>query len=233
MVTVHWIDNDWKLHNIILEFRRFMSLHTGEAAFSFLCDLISNWDQPRRVSGLTTDNASDMVKVVELLRLKLVHETPGAYKDPSFHVLFVFQVIYITLKDCLKLVRKHIDKIRILVSLTDASVKRKDLFDEAIAEIVCKLQLPSMDTETRCSSTLELIRRAYSVLNGVVDRVSELCDNRVLETEWNKAKKSVVFRNTGARGLAMFRVTLRYIQSENTRLRQDAEAVRFNTSLKR
>lgn len=38
IVTGHWIDNDWNLKSIIIEFARFRTPHTGRAAKAFLRD---------------------------------------------------------------------------------------------------------------------------------------------------------------------------------------------------
>lgn len=53
VVTAHWIDEYWTLHNISLEFRRFVTPHTGDAACAFLKDVISTWDLDNEMQSVT------------------------------------------------------------------------------------------------------------------------------------------------------------------------------------
>lgn len=67
VVTAHWIDNDWNLQSIMLEFGRFRTPHTGEAPKAFLRNGKVELELSDLIQAETTDNASDMIKGMSLL----------------------------------------------------------------------------------------------------------------------------------------------------------------------
>lgn len=70
-VTTHWVETEWNLKYTIWEFNSFVTSHTGEEACELIYDIFINWDLYHDVSSIMTENASEMIKGVELLRLKL------------------------------------------------------------------------------------------------------------------------------------------------------------------
>lgn len=65
-MTVHFIDNNWMMHSCLLDIFRFETPHTGKTSFGLLFDMIKTWELETMVHSITTDNAADIVKGVEL-----------------------------------------------------------------------------------------------------------------------------------------------------------------------
>ena len=195
-VTAHWVDNGWVMHSALLEFKRFLTPHTGEAAKVFLKEVIGEWNLNRRISSVTTDNAADMVKGIELLRKDLDKETPGMYASTSFHTRCVAHVINLAVKECMSDIHSKIDKVRKLLNAIRASIKRRDVFDSVKLEFNMDVGLPELDVETRWSSTFGMLKSAYKarrLLNAVIERVPELGDSTISNADWELTKKLCEF----------------------------------------
>lgn len=64
VVTGHWTDGNWALKNTILEIRRFIILHNGDATCNFMEQLTPHWNLRCSVSAITTDSGTYMVSGV-------------------------------------------------------------------------------------------------------------------------------------------------------------------------
>lgn len=66
-VTAHWIDQDWNLREIIMAFEPLDGPHTGENLLKSLITVINRFSLGRKILTITTDNASNMIKMLRLL----------------------------------------------------------------------------------------------------------------------------------------------------------------------
>lgn len=57
-VTVHFIDDEWKLKSFILRFIYVPHPHTAEAISDVLHDVLLDWRIERKVSTVTLDNCT-------------------------------------------------------------------------------------------------------------------------------------------------------------------------------
>lgn len=202
VITGHWIDANWCLQSVILDFKRFPTPHTADAICTTLMDTIIGWDLASSLRAVTTDNASDMTAGIKGLREKLNDLSPGQYPEvEGFHVRCLAHIINLAVKSCMGEVHDKIKKIRMLLSGMRSSVKRRDLFDKCRKELDVECQLPNLDSETRWSSTFIMIKRAFAarrVLNAVVSRVEAMGDMTVTEMEWKVAERLCAFLETAA-----------------------------------
>lgn len=70
-VMFHWIDKEWNMKSVLLDFVCFKTPHTGKASYSMLMNIIKTWNLEKLVHSIKTDNAADIVRKVELLRAHL------------------------------------------------------------------------------------------------------------------------------------------------------------------
>lgn len=194
VVTIHWIDQDWNMRNTILDFIRFKTPHTGEASYSVLLDTVKTWNLERLVYSITTDNATDIVKGVKLLRKHLykTYSMESHRPDGNFHVKCLAHVLNLAVKECMGLIHDKITKIRKLIGCLQCSVKRKDVFNDVKVELGLRLELPGLDVDTRWSFTFNMIRKRYAasrVPSAVVTRQENLADLLVSESKWRLVKK--------------------------------------------
>ena len=66
-VTVHWISDDYSPKEAFLTLQHVHYPHTSEVIKNKLKEIIINWDISDKVTFITTDNATSMVKSIKLL----------------------------------------------------------------------------------------------------------------------------------------------------------------------
>ena len=64
-ITLHFIDEDWKLFNVVLQTRKIIGQHTAEAIKNNLMEAQVEWGFPTPIA--TTDNAANELKAFQLL----------------------------------------------------------------------------------------------------------------------------------------------------------------------
>ncbi|GAA6085058.1 zinc finger BED domain-containing protein 1-like, partial [Tachysurus ichikawai] len=66
-LTLHYIDDDWKLRQRCLETAYFPADHTADMIAQGLKDMLSEWDlAEEKLSAITTDNGANVVKAAAL-----------------------------------------------------------------------------------------------------------------------------------------------------------------------
>lgn len=66
-VTAHWIDDTWQQKEIILGFEPINVSHTAEALLQTFVMVIERYGLQKKIMSITTDNASNVVKMMKLL----------------------------------------------------------------------------------------------------------------------------------------------------------------------
>lgn len=79
------------------------------------------------LSAITTDDAKDVVEVVEELCHQLSDCDPERYSNERFHLRCIAHVIYPADCACMTLIHGRVEKIRHLLNSVRASVKRRDI----------------------------------------------------------------------------------------------------------
>ena len=74
--TAHYIDTSWILRSTVLATRRLVGQHTGQFISSALDDIRQEFNIHSKVSGLTTDNASNMKKAASMQIYNTVSTAP-------------------------------------------------------------------------------------------------------------------------------------------------------------
>lgn len=75
MINCHWIDPKWQLRSMVLEFCRFPTKHTGDAAKGQFWEVIQDWNLQDRICAITTDNSSNMFSGTSGLHILINNET--------------------------------------------------------------------------------------------------------------------------------------------------------------
>lgn len=185
-VTMHYIDSNWQMKSIVLDFLRFHTPHTGEAFETVMMAFIDKWEISSKVRAVRTDNDSDVARGMYLLHARLPN--PSHIRLGAFNVRCHAHVIDLGVKDRLHFILKDVDSIRSLVTSIRCSVKRRDTFEQVKAELEeSNVALPGLDVYTRWSSTYAMIKRDYEgikVLTVVLHRIPELLDQDIDEADW-------------------------------------------------
>ncbi|CAB4446773.1 unnamed protein product [Rhizophagus irregularis] len=95
-LTAHYIDNDWKLRNVLVDFIQIFGKHMGENIKNTFMTGISKLSLQNKIMGITTDNAANNLTFIDALA-----------KDNSFfqkenHFRCFAHVINLCVQDILK-----------------------------------------------------------------------------------------------------------------------------------
>lgn len=201
-VTAHWIDEKWQFNSMTLDFKRFPTPHSGDNTCIFLRNILDEWKISGDIQCITTDNASDVCKGVRLLFQQLKDDFPDRYTTlDSFHVRCIAHVINIGVKECISSIDEEVGKIREAINTIKVSVKRRDVFEAVRKELKIQCELPSLDCQTRWSSTFQMLKSAFKcrrVLNATLRRIGGLGELLISDEEWKKSNKICEFLESAA-----------------------------------
>lgn len=135
VITAHWIDKDWSMRSIALDFKRFMTPHTGEATCEILLETIDSWELRKRLRSITSDNASDVCSGVARRFANLSLESYVCSSLRNFHVRCIAQDVNLGVEECFEPIRSQMNNIRGLLNSIRTSVKRRDMFANIQVEL--------------------------------------------------------------------------------------------------
>ncbi|KAL2924175.1 putative AC transposase, partial [Bienertia sinuspersici] len=187
-LTAHFIDNDWKLNALILNFRRFPPPHDGESIFQFVKSLLNEWDIEKKVFSITLDNASANDKMVEKLRKDVHSSSPLPLDGKYFHIRCAAHILNLIVQKGLQMIDVSVKKLREVVRFIDSSDVRLSAFDKAILDCGDRTSFRGklvLDVTTRWNSTYNMIRRALDAKEAIdlfILREREL--EMIFDEEW-------------------------------------------------
>lgn len=192
-VTAHWIEDNWLMKTIKLDLKRFPTPRTAGHTSKFLRSIIADWKISGELKCITTDNAADICKGVKILFQKPNDDYTDKYKTlDSFHVRCVAQIINNDAKEYIETIENEFCKVRSVITSLEESVKLRDLFGEVKNELKINCELPSVDCQTRWSSTFEILKGALQYrrfINTTMRRIGVPTEYILTEEEWQKTKR--------------------------------------------
>ena len=156
-VTAHYIDDDWVLQSILLDFVCIPSSHTGERICHAFRDVIeTKYNFGDRIMGVTLDNASNNTTFME----KLIESNPFFNETNHFrcfaHVVNLAVQSMLSVKpDQIAILREAIKGIR----CSPLKLERLKALCDTVEPNVKYLK-PILDVPTRWNSTSDMLQRA-------------------------------------------------------------------------
>ena len=135
-LTTHFINNDWELHKVTLNFAFMAPPHSGVALAEKIFSMISDWGIDNKIFSLTLDNASVNDVSVDVLRSQLNMRDALLCNGEFFHLRCCAHILNLVVQDGLKEIDDAIKKIRESVKYIKGSQVRKEKFNECI-KIMC------------------------------------------------------------------------------------------------
>lgn len=200
-ITAHFVDKNWKIQSIVLDFVPAKGSHTGASVAKILFEVLKSYDMLDCIQGVTTDNAAvnfTMMRSLETL-------VPGFdYKNKHF-VCFA-HILNLAVQDFIKVIEPNrnsldiekdfdyledeievendinntaldfnspVSKIKYLVKKIKNSEQMQLKLNSACEAINCKMTMPKLDVPTRWHSTFEMLTWGLSVKNAL----TIFCDN--------------------------------------------------------
>uniref|UniRef100_A0A803MEM5 BED-type domain-containing protein n=1 Tax=Chenopodium quinoa TaxID=63459 RepID=A0A803MEM5_CHEQI len=187
-LTVHFIDNDWKLHKRILNFCP-ISSHRGDDIGKEIEKCLLDWGL-EKVMCITVDNASSNDTAIGYLRRKMNGWKTGVLKGRFIHMRCVAHIVNLVVSDGLKTVNESIQRVRHAVTFIKQSPARLQRFKKCVVDekINTKKGL-CLDVPTRWNSTYLMLSAAIE-LEDAFERYSEEDPHYLLDLSERDGKGS-------------------------------------------
>jgi hypothetical protein len=162
-IKIHYISKDWILHSETLDFVKFEYPHTAETISKSIQELLKEFDLLKKLLGITTDNASNMINFYELFYndVKLINGSVIRFGCGS-------HIINLAVQDGLIAIETKIKFFREKVKLIKNSPKLLQEIKALCEANNVKFYSPILDVKTRWNSTyymLENIQKMKKIYN--------------------------------------------------------------------
>lgn len=208
-ITAHFIDNNWKLHSILLDFLPAHGHHTGKSIAKLFFDVLQFYDLTDSVQGITTDNTNS--------NFTFIKELKGFISDidtQNSHFVCFAHILNLGARDFMKILDSDFEdedsssnadkdddempgnldqlspvrKIHTLAKkLKNSEHLRKD-FEKFCATVNLKMNMPQLDVITRWNSTYEMLQwslKTKGALNILCDNTEYMKTLKPTDTEWS------------------------------------------------
>lgn len=151
-LTAHWIDDDWCLHKMILNFKQVVN-HKGITIGKTVENCLLEWGIDRIVT-VTVDNASSNNIAIDHFKSKTSRWGTTLLNNELMHVRCCAHILNLVVKDELKEEKDCIAKVRNAIRYVRYSPSRLLSFQKCVEkEKIDSKGLLRLDVETRWNST--------------------------------------------------------------------------------
>ena len=183
-VTIHYINEDWKIVSIILDFVAFSGAHEGLKISEAIRCIADEFGLKGRILSLCCDNATNNdVMIADLIE-------KGYLPNKESHQRCFAHVLNLAAENALKEIKSPLEKLRKIIKTIRASPQRHEKFKEICTVARVKYRKPILDVVTRWNSSQNMLEIALLLKEAIkkycAEVLSENCDyddgNKILGT---------------------------------------------------
>lgn len=200
-LTAHFIDNDWRLHKKILNFRPIDS-HKGDSISRAFEKCLVEWGISN-VFTITVDNATSNDQAMKILEKRFGSKDGSILKAKHLHMRCMAHIVNLIVQDGLKDMGYYVDCVRGAVKYVRQSPSRIEKFKECIQmEKIQRKKFLCLDVSTRWNSTYLMLDAAQRFIPAF-ERFEDLDHMYKIDLrggkgvpdgcDWEKVKKLVIF----------------------------------------
>ena len=156
-LTAHWIDDDWKLHAITLDFLHLVQSHTGIHLYEAFMKVIDSYDIHQKMLGVTLDNAANNNIMIQ----ELAASNGSSFRHHN-HIRCFAHVLNLGAQAALNVLTEDLERLRTLIKKIRSSPLSEEKFKSFQVDTTLK---PILDVATRWNSTANMLERAL-ILKG-------------------------------------------------------------------
>ena len=166
VVTCHFIDKDWEMHELALAFFYMPEAHTIDNLVKRTLDVFTEYGILGKVRALVSDNASNAHGSLEAISRVLAaqHNNPGVLA-----IRCLPHILHLVVLDGLAKISGAITKVRAMVTKIHKSNSLKLALKRFCEAREIRFRLPPTDCETRWSSTFNMLE----VMNSMKQALSK------------------------------------------------------------
>lgn len=167
-ITAHWVDADFMLRRIVLDFVHVPGSHTGLITRDALVDVLETFGIVGKIQSVTSDNGSNMVKAVDLLKDREYEQSDlyeGVYRVRC--VCHCLHLVAVSGIDCQKVLVGKIRSLFVDLRYPLAIFK----FGQLLKKHNITGRAVPLDVDVRWYSKLKMIRAAVHYKPAI----EELC----------------------------------------------------------
>jgi hypothetical protein len=101
-ITCHWIDESWKLHDALLDFKHVPGHHSGDVLGDEVFDILEEYSITEKLFCITTDNAGNNGTMMRRVSKRLLEEKQINWDPKVHHISCLNHVINLAVQDFLK-----------------------------------------------------------------------------------------------------------------------------------
>ena len=106
-ITIHWININWQMENLLLDIVPLQDAHTAENITNTICSVLGDFVIGDQLLSITTDNGENMVKMGRLLQSKIEQQ----FENPNvIHLRCVAHILNLGVQAGLQKVASEVKK---------------------------------------------------------------------------------------------------------------------------
>lgn len=187
-ITIHWINKEWQIRSMLLDIIPLHDPHTGDLIAETITNTIREFEIGKRLLGVTTDNGSNMISMMNKLKTNCSQEFNN---DEVTHHRCIAHVLNLAVKDGLEYISDNIKKTRTFTNRLRNSVLMIEEMKEIASALKEKFKMPENDVATRWNSTYLMLKRLdeiRSITDILVGRHRNLAVNYPTGDDWDNIK---------------------------------------------
>ncbi|BBN20791.1 hypothetical protein Mp_zg01480 [Marchantia polymorpha subsp. ruderalis] len=180
VITVQWIDEEWKLQSVVLEFRYFPPPHNQHTTSDLILSVVKDYNMWSKIKAIISDSGGEMPPAMVIVRENLNDQYSLRLED-GFHIRCICHVINRAVYDATHFIKKEVQMLRQILKAVRGSVAIRVKFSElAVVLGVSKgrVEVPGLDMETRWNTMFTMIDQSFQY-RGVFSALcnsEEFCD---------------------------------------------------------
>jgi hypothetical protein len=210
-ITAHWIDDNWEMVSVVLDFLHVEGHHTGEKlAQAFSGCVFGQFYLQEKIFGVTVDNVSANDKMLAALDSELSSIEFGEslekiiqndFDVETNHFRCLGHVLNLVVKKALSAIVTKIEKLRNLAKSIHLSALKSEALVAACKTAEIEAKVIILDVVTRWNSTFNMLERGLylrEALNLMTSKSSShflpaLAEFQILRKEWEEIIAIVEF----------------------------------------